>query len=84
MAFPQKGRWGVYDVTALIGEGDHREVYRATDTNLNRQVPLKILPEAFAEEPERLARFELGARVLGLLNHPNTAGSRRALQQRPR
>ena len=49
-------RLGHYDVTALIGEGGMGQVYQATDTKLNRQVALKILPEAFATDPDRLAR----------------------------
>ena len=49
---------GPYAVTALIGEGGMGQVYQATDTKLNRQVALKILPEAFAADPDRLARFE--------------------------
>ena len=51
-------RLGHYDVTALIGEGGMGQVYQATDTQLNRQVALKILPEAFATDPDRLARFQ--------------------------
>ena len=62
-----------YDVTALIGEGGMGQVYQATDTKLNRQVALKILPEAFATDPERLARFQREAEVLASLNHPNIA-----------
>ena len=64
-------RLGHYDVTALIGEGGMGQVYQATDTKLNRQVALKILPEAFADDPDRLARFEREAKVLASLNHPN-------------
>ncbi len=60
-----------YDVTALIGEGGMGQVYQATDTKLNRQVALKILPEAFATDPDRLARFQREAQVLASLNHPN-------------
>ncbi len=62
---------GPYQVTALIGEGGMGQVYQATDTKLNRQVALKILPEAFADDPDRLARFEREAKVLASLNHPN-------------
>ena len=52
-----------YDVTALIGEGGMGQVYQATDTKLNRQVALKILPEAFATDPDRLARFQREAQA---------------------
>ena len=62
-----------YDVTALIGEGGMGQVYQATDTKLGRDVALKILPEAFASDPDRLARFEREAHVLASLNHPNIA-----------
>ena len=62
-----------YDVTALIGEGGMGQVYQATDTKLNRQVALKILPEAFSSDPDRLARFQREAHVLASLNHPNIA-----------
>ena len=60
-----------YDVTALIGEGGMGQVYQATDTNLDRQVAIKVLPGAFASDPDRLARFEREAKVLASLNHPN-------------
>ncbi len=66
-------RLGHYDVTALIGEGGMGQVYQATDTKLNRQVALKVLPEAFATDPDRLARFQREAQVLASLNHPNIA-----------
>ena len=64
-------RLGHYDVTALIGEGGMGQVYQATDTNLDRQVAIKVLPESFSGDPDRLARFEREAKVLALLNHPN-------------
>ena len=70
MALNVGSRLGHYDVTALIGEGGMGQVYQATDTKLNRQVALKILPEAFAEDPDRLARFQREAQVLASLNHP--------------
>ena len=64
-------RLGHYDVTALIGEGGMGQVYRATDTTLDRDVALKVLPDAFTADPDRLARFEREAKVLASLNHPN-------------
>ena len=70
MALNVGSRLGHYDVTALIGEGGMGQVYQATDTKLNRQVALKILPEAFATDPDRLARFQREAQVLASLNHP--------------
>ena len=66
-------RLGHYEVTALIGEGGMGQVYQATDTKLNRQVALKVLPEAFASHPDRLARFQREAQVLASLNHPGIA-----------
>ena len=66
-------RLGHYDVTALIGEGGMGQVYQATDTQLHRDVALKILPDAFAADPDRLARFQREAHVLASLNHPNIA-----------
>jgi serine/threonine-protein kinase len=62
---------GSYSVTAKIGEGGMGEVYRARDTKLDRDVALKVLPEAFTSDPDRLARFEREAKVLASLNHPN-------------
>ena len=65
---------GVYEVTAQIGAGGMGEVYRAHDTKLGRDVALKILPDAFASDPDRLARFQREAKTLASLNHPNIGG----------
>ena len=73
MALNVGTRLGHYDVTALIGEGGMGQVWQATDTQLNRQVALKILPDAFAKDAERLARFKREAQILASLNHPNIA-----------
>ena len=62
-----------YEVVALLGAGGMGEVYRARDTRLNRDVALKVLPEAFSRDSERMARFEREARLLASLNHPNIA-----------
>jgi serine/threonine-protein kinase len=67
------GRLGVYEVVAPLGAGGMGEVWRARDTRLGREVALKVLPEAFARDPERLARFEREAKVLASLNHPAIA-----------
>jgi Tol biopolymer transport system component len=66
-------RIGVYEVTALIGRGGMGEVYRARDTKLRRDVALKILPDSFAADPARVARFRREAHVLASLNHPHIA-----------
>ena len=66
-------RLGSYDVVALLGAGGMGEVYRAHDTNLGRDIALKVLPTAFALDPERLARFKREAQVLASLNHPHIA-----------
>ena len=64
MALEIGSRLGHYEVTAKIGQGGMGEVWQATDSKLNRQVALKILPEAFATDPDRLARFQREAQVL--------------------
>src|SRR5262245_938070 len=64
---------GDYRVTAKLGEGGMGAVYRALDTKLNREVAIKFLPDAFAADPERMARFAREAQVLASLNHPNIA-----------
>ena len=66
-------RVGPYEITAQIGVGGMGEVYRATDTNLKRQVAIKILPASVAADADRLARFQREAEVLAALNHPNIA-----------
>ena len=64
---------GPYEIVAPLGAGGMGEVYRATDTNLKRQVAIKVLPESLAADPDRLARFQREAEVLASLNHPNIA-----------
>ena len=66
-------RVGPYEVVSAIGAGGMGEVYRARDTRLHRDVALKILPDVFALDPDRLARLEREAQVLAALNHPNVA-----------
>jgi eukaryotic-like serine/threonine-protein kinase len=73
MALATGTRLGVYEIAAPIGAGGMGEVYRARDTNLDRDVAIKILPDPFAHDAERLARFEREARTLASLNHPNIA-----------
>src|SRR5262245_61809297 len=67
-------RVGPYEIVSHIGAGGMGEVYRARDARLGRDVAIKSLPEAFAEDAERLARFEREAKVLASLSHPNVAG----------
>ncbi len=73
MSLTAGSRIGAYEVTAKLGEGGMGEVYRARDTKLDRDVALKILPESFASDPDRLMRFEREAKTLASLNHPNIA-----------
>src|SRR5215467_12716057 len=62
-----------FRIVAKLGEGGMGAVYRATDTKLNRDVAVKVLPESFASDPGRMARFSREAQVLASLNHPNIA-----------
>jgi Tol biopolymer transport system component len=73
MPFSVGDRLGPYEILAPIGAGGMGEVYRARDTKLKREVAIKVLPEAFARDPERMARFQREAEVLASLNHPNIA-----------
>jgi serine/threonine protein kinase len=73
LALAPGSRLGAYEVVSLLGAGGMGEVYRARDTKLNRDVALKILPEAFTPDSDRIARFRREAQVLASLNHPNIA-----------
>jgi eukaryotic-like serine/threonine-protein kinase len=73
MGLVQGTRLGPYEITGQIGVGGMGEVYRATDSNLKRSVAIKVLPDAFACDVERLARFQREAEVLASLNHTNIA-----------
>jgi len=73
MALASGTRLGPYEVISAIGAGGMGEVYRARDTVLDRDVALKILPESFASDSDRLMRFEREAKTLAALNHPNIA-----------
>ena len=73
MALPPDTRLGSYEIVSLLGEGGMGQVYRARDTRLGRDVAIKILPDEFAADPDRLMRFEREARALATLNHPHIA-----------
>ena len=66
-------RLGPYEARSALGAGGMGEVYRARDTKLNRDVALKVIPDTFALDPDRLARFRREAQVLASLNHPHIA-----------
>lgn len=71
MALTSGSKLGPYEIQSLLGTGGMGEVYRAKDTRLGRDVALKVLPESFARETDRLHRFEQEARAVAALNHPN-------------
>src|SRR5512138_107192 len=73
MALASGTRVGPYEIAEPIGVGGMGEVYRARDVNLGRDVALKVLPDAFAQDAERLARFEREAKTLAALSHSNIA-----------
>jgi eukaryotic-like serine/threonine-protein kinase len=73
MSLPTGSRLGPYEIVGPLGAGGMGEVYRAHDKNLSRNVAIKVLPESFAGDPDRLARFEREARTLATLNHANIA-----------
>src|SRR5262245_5233287 len=64
---------GSLEITAVIGRGGMGEVYRARDLKLKREVAIKILPEEFSRDPDRISRFQREAEILASLNHPNIA-----------
>jgi serine/threonine protein kinase len=73
MTFVPGTRLGAYEITGPLGEGGMGVVYRARDTKLNRDVAIKVLPDLFAADRDRLARFEREAQTLAALNHPHIA-----------
>ena len=73
MALAPGTRIGTYEIVAPLGAGGMGEVYRAHDTKLGREVALKVLPEAFSQDSDRMVRFEREARLLASLNHPHIA-----------
>jgi serine/threonine-protein kinase len=74
MALAPGLRVGAYEVQEQIGHGGMGDVYRARDTNLNREVALKVISMRFMDDPDRISRFRREARILAALNHPNIGG----------
>src|ERR1700732_3807411 len=74
MALSLGSKLGPYEIIAAIGAGGMGEVYRAKDTRLERDVAIKVLPEALVKDADRLRRFEQEARTIAALNHPNILG----------
>src|SRR5258708_31677879 len=73
MPLPTGTKLGTYEVLSALGAGGMGEVYQARDTKLGRDVAIKVLPEAFAHDAERLSRFQREAKMLAQLNHTNIA-----------
>ena len=73
MTLAAGSRLGAYEIKSTLGAGGMGEVYRARDPRLNRDVALKVLPDLFAADPDRLARFTREAQTLAAVNHPNIA-----------
>src|SRR5438094_421274 len=73
MALPPGSRLGPYEIVSPLGAGGMGEVYKARDVRLDRTVAIKVLPELFSDDGERLARLEREAKTLASLNHPNIA-----------
>ncbi len=71
MTLPVGARLGPYEILSPLGAGGMGEVYRARDTRLGREVAIKVLPESFSRDADRLRRFEQEARAVSALNHPN-------------
>src|SRR5271154_21301 len=74
MALAAGTKLGPYEIQSPLGAGGMGEVYRASDTRLDRAVAIKVLPEAMARDADRLRRFEQEARTIAVLNHPNILG----------
>jgi serine/threonine protein kinase len=83
MALAPGTRLGVHEVASPLGAGGPGDVYRAHDTKLDRDVAIKVLPDLFAADPERLTRFEREARTLAAFNHQNIAQVHGVIEQPP-